>query len=268
MKLFLLRTGVFLAIIFFIYINLGNIFSFFGFPVNRFVKKDINKIVYAEPTQLVRDFDLEEYIDRLPDVEYTKIDFRIKEKYKYEFNNYVLEIDIPEDFEVYEIKLKKEPKVVHSTNIEDACEYQKATCFGPADGVYKDASIVSDKSLCVMDSKVHKKSEIVCEGLVTIVPHKSKFKGVSLRDIHINPHTKTMRREYNQKHITEQELSFAVYMGKNEWNKKIATMKLLSDNQSISISSNYGMDEYRKDKIVPKDLFFNILDSIVIYKKK
>jgi len=97
--------------------------GFSGCSGNKYVKyDDIDDVEYAEPTEYAKNFDLEGYIDKLPEVEYEKIDYPVKETYIYKFNNYEMTIDIPEGFEAYEVPLEKNPKIYNSTSVEDSCE--------------------------------------------------------------------------------------------------------------------------------------------------
>ncbi len=220
-------------------------------PHNHYAKGDINDIIYAEPTQEAKDFDVEKYIDSLPSVEYKHIDYPIKETYTYEFNNYILTVDIPEGFKAYEFKLAGNPRVIDSTNIEDSCDRPgaRSLCTGPKDGIFKGSTVFPDKLLCIGKNNNIGNN---CNGdSIKISPYKSQYKGISLRDIYVN-----MLR-YNEDKYIVRGVFFSGYC--NNYNFSLGT--LLSDQQGLGISTASFSSSFSRD------LHLSILDSIKIRKK-
>ncbi len=216
-------------------------------PHNHYVKGDINNIVYAEPTQEAKDFDVEGFVNSLPSVEYKKVDYPIKETHTYEFNGYVLTVDIPEGFDVYELEHK--PEVINSTSIEDSCEYiggMSTYCDGPEGGIFKGAFEQSGSILCIDSGD----KSCGADG-VRIWPYKSKYKGISLRDVYMRS------SGYKQTKYVLNDIFFAGTS--NEYNSSMGA--LISDQQGIGVSSGFYSSNFSKD------LYFSILDSIKIRKK-
>lgn len=235
---------------------------------NKFVKGDIDKIKYAEPTQEAKDFNIEEYAKSLPKVEYTKIDYSIKEIYTYEFNNYILTIDIPKGLEAY-IKKEKKMKVIDSEGIEDSVYcFGREGCYGPWDKglwFYNEKANVSDNILHIVDAEDIKtrksNSRMDFDGII-IYPHKSPFKGVSVRDMYVESEIKKLNSsaQSNLNNVIINNNNFII----RQEEKSIYASLLISDQQYITVS----MNDNCFDSIYPsKDLFFSILDSIKIKEK-
>ncbi len=232
---------------------------------SKYVKyANIDEIKYAEPTEYAKNFDIEGYISKLPEVEYKKIDYKIKETYTYKFNNYKMTIDIPEGFEVKEIPLKEKPKIVNSTSIEDSCIYtdgyaniQSMKQCGK--NVLKFVPIVANKLLCIESSEVTKK-EYKCNGIL-FSQIKSGYKGFSLRDSFIDLNIKTHR--YNKKKNIS-GVPFLVVADKNEFDTYSAynMTGLLNNNTQLSIGAI--SNDILQD--IGKDLYFSIVNSVKIKK--
>ena len=116
--------------------------------VQKYVQEDIDDIIYAEPTKEAKNFNIEEYIETLPEVQYEKIDYPVKEIYTYKFNNYELTVDIPEGFEMHKILLEEDPNVFDSTDLESSFGENGST-FGPGVGDWSGYGIISDNQLCI-----------------------------------------------------------------------------------------------------------------------
>ena len=82
---------------------------------------NIDEIVYAEPTEKAKSFDIEKYVNSLPELEYKHIDYPVKETYEYKFNGHKLTIDIPEGYTARELPLSEKPKIRNTKNAEDSC---------------------------------------------------------------------------------------------------------------------------------------------------
>ena len=213
---------------------------------------NIDDIVYAEPSERAKNFDIEGYINSLPELEYKKVEYPVKETYEYRFNGYKMTIDIPEGFKVYEIPLTKKPKIRNTKNLSDSCMNAPRACADGDKIVFFSGEIdVSDKKLCIVDeNKINDKSN--CEG-ISVRPIKSHYKGISMRDIYIIP--KNIKNPY---HIYKK---FSMKNGKilmvnNEMNELEYGDALISD--SLELSFNGGK--------FSENLFLNILNSIKIEK--
>lgn len=180
-----------------------------------YVKADIDDIVYAEPTQAAKDFDLEALINSLPQVKYEKIDYPVKETYTYNFNKYTLTVDIPEGFTAYEIPLTEKPKVVESEGLADSCQWLSGHGDVCAFNRYKrhsennegtnsmfwrmdQAAIFSDSKICIMPNtkqllvnpREMEEYGNICSSSISIIPRKSGFKGVSTRNYLLSFYTR------------------------------------------------------------------------------
>ncbi len=224
---------------------------------SKYVKYDnIDEIEYAEPTEYAKNFDIEGYISKLPEVEYKKINYPVKETYTYKFNNYEMTIDIPEGFEVKEIPLKEKPKIVNSTSIEDSCvKYGMrsiATCGNDKGFLKSEAFIQSDKSLEIAST-----NNINC-GTMRVAPRVSKYKGINSLDAFIRYVIPI--KNYNQKYQDNIDLFLVVVPQTKIQN--YAVIKLLNEKYMLIINQGYSRS------CINKNLFFSILDSIKIEKKK
>ena len=154
---------------------------------------NIDDIVYAEPSERAKNFDIDGYINSLPELEYEKVEYPVKETYEYKFNGYKMTIDIPEGFMAYEMPLDSENRKIYNTkNMEDSCVKIPgfATVCAPKNifwsyllktGQDGGLTILSSDKLCISERKY--KSEFICDGLI-VEPYKSKYVGISTRDFY------------------------------------------------------------------------------------
>jgi len=237
-----------------------------------YVKEDIDDIVYAEPTQEAKDFDIEAHINSLPQVEYEKIDYPVKETYTYNFNGYKMTIDIPEGFKAYEIPLTEKPKVRKSKGLEDSCErttYDYKQC-GNDPGFMKNITITSDNYLCITDTNFDNENA-KCSG-ISFGPGKSSYKGISLRDkyVRINTHL----GNYNRKNITKNHSflvdtpfeddefrKMGIHVDRGGYDHSI----LISDD--LSLSFGVSDEDFSQSLQSDENLYFSIIDSIKIQKQ-
>lgn len=223
----------------------------FIFDYNHYVHKDINKIKYAEPTEEAKNFDLEGYIDNLPPVEYTKIDYVVKETLRYEFNGYILTMDIPEGMDYYEISWSKgsDNRIINSKNIEDSVDSYSmwVSPTGPGTDDWRNSIVISDKEICIKDEK--KVRQIKYCPYLSITPIKSKYKGISMRDVYVYDLNHDVKNYYK---YSVDELNFLV---------GDSASILLSDEQEIFIGKN-------KKEGFSGDIFFSMLDTVKIGKIK
>ena len=218
--------------------------SFF-FNYNYYVHKDINKIKYAEPTEEAKNFDIEEYINSLPPVEYTKIDYPVGETLTYEFNGYVLTMDIPEGFSHHRIPRDEKYNKVKSSlfeipKIRDSRREGKGTLRG----------VVSDDELCIKNA-ISKDEK--CDLLIT--PIKSSHKKISMKDIYIyginnHAHYKHISSKFHFLCTTDIISDDFIFYRK--------IFLLLSDQQKIAIKKNDDLSQ---------DIFLSIMDTLKIEKK-
>ena len=227
---------------------------------NKYVKYDnIDNVGYAEPTEYAKNFDIEGYISKLPEVKYKKIDYPIKETYTYKFNNYEMTIDIPEGFEVKKIPLKEKPKIVNSTSVEDSCheESWRATpnC-GDEKGFFMDGTFAAQASDSLEIISVNNEK---C-GTMYVTSSISGYKGISTWDSFVRYIIPII--SYDKKYQDKEGL-FLVHSPKSKYERYSAT-KLLNDKKYILAAG------IKHDKlcIFDDDLFFSILDSMKIKKVK
>ena len=246
-----------------------------------YVKADIDDIVYAEPTQAAKDFDLEGYIKSLPPIEYEKINYPVKETYTYNFNKYTITVDIPEGYTTKILPLKEKPKVVDSEGLSDSCwilsNDSKLCALEPGynnsdeqSGVRamfwkgEQVRIHSDNKLCIFkpkqqfkgtkfESKVYNKE---CLGLL-FVPVKSGYKGVSLRNIVITHYNTNKKNKILKEGMTLDNNLLSVV----DRYPYISYAILISDNQSMQIGAlPYLMTENY-------NIYNSIINSIKITPK-
>jgi hypothetical protein len=243
--------------------------GFSGCMKSKYVKyDDIDDIEYAEPTEYAKNFDIEAYVDELPEAEYEKIDYKVKETYIYKFNDYEMTIDIPEGFEAYEVPMLSRSKIVDSTGIEDS--YSPATvqfgkhAYGPATDTWRPMwnEVISDDWLCV--ERYNESSEVItgggnrykCVGGIACTPHKSAFKGVSLRDSYIRTFV-TCSESKSYRKISEKNI---IITSSDWWN--LESEMIVSDQQSLSC--RYIHDNSIDGDNFDKNLLYNILNSFKI----
>ncbi len=245
---------------------------------SKYVKYDnIDDIDYAEPTEYAKNFDIEGYISKLPEVEYKKIDYPVKEIYTYKFNNYKMTIDIPEGFEVKEIPLEEKPKIVNSTSIEDSYDPDsggiKHDKTGPATGNWqKDFSwVVSDNYLCLAnpeffdssDDKYLQDDKYRC--VISIVPNKSFYKGVSARDIFIYKYIEHCAKK--EKFVNINNLFFLASNDTCSKRNSVNDVSILLDkNQFLVAGVHRKLSNKNNQEAI--NLFFSILNSVDIHKIK
>jgi len=228
-----------------------------------YVTEDIDDIVYAQPSEEAKNFDLEGYIKSLPEVEYTKIDYPIKETYTYNFNGYSMTIDIPEGFEAYEIPLKEKPQVIDSKGLEDSCFRLYSEGFWCADddggrNFFMNALGRSDSSLCIISTDTLSQfddTQEFCHGM-GIHPHKSLFRGVSMREyfyrMNILNGIDDFRRDVKKHTVSDRD-----YLMGGAFRAPDLSL-LLSDDQEVYI--DFDSD----DKKINPNIYFSIVDSIEI----
>ncbi|MFC1645095.1 hypothetical protein ACFL08_03640, partial [Patescibacteria group bacterium] len=213
----------------------------FTYPRNDYVKGNIDDIDYAKPTEEANNFDLEGYINNLPEIEYEKKDYPINGTYEYKFNNYILTVDIPEGYHAYELNPSEKIRVINSTSIDDSGDCREELCSGPKTNSWLSADIISDNRLCISSAEISKK-KYSCEGIV-FVPVKSKFKGVSYLDWY----TRIAIKNSAKKHVINDNLTALL-------GKRMGRKILVSDQQGIGIGF--------KEESSNKELYLNIIDSI------
>ena len=248
-------TIILIMVSFFIYIRF--FFEEPNFVPPRVAETDINKVNYVEPTEEAKNFDIEAYADSLPEVEYEKIDYPVKETYEYKFNNYKLSVDIPEGFYAYEIDVEVE-KPFDTESIETSFE-ERIIRTGPATGNRWD-TIISDNKLCITEiQELNEIKSSECDG-IQFTPKKSKYRGVSYRDIVLHIYT-----EYPNKQKVGQFFFLAdSYSDSDSATKKMGNGILLDNNQYLII----GAEVQHKSNTFNQNHFYSIIDSIKIDKLK
>jgi hypothetical protein len=258
--------------------------SFSGCFKSKYVKyDDIDDIEYAEPTEYAKNFDLEGYINKLPEVEYEKVDYPVKETYTYKFNDYEMTIDIPEGFEVYEKPLskalKRNTRVINSVDIESS-RGDFSFSGGPSNGEWRSSARSSHESiLCIDNINNQNNNEKQCKGIV-INPSKSMFKGISYKDIFV----RTLRQ-----YAARQKTKYHVFLTIPPYNTpQIVNVAFLDDDQGVRISLRFSWDSksrwyfqekhesyntkidnsYSELQADRENYFFSIMDSIKITKIK
>lgn len=246
----ILRTFIILIILFLIellLIEMLLIYSEFDY-----VNKDIDEIIYAEPTEEAKNFDFEAHINNLPSMKYEKVNYPVKERYAYEFNDYVMTIDIPKGFSVNIIEHDTRRVVVKSKSIDDS--YEPGLGKGPATDTWNDAKVISDNILCIVNDEL-KSDGFWCSGF-SVVPEKSRYRGVSIRDINLRMDTNSS--EDYLKHST----------GRNDFKidarSYYKALLFLSDQQNVRV--NVGMNFFGSEHF-SRDLYLSVLDSIEVKKK-
>jgi len=254
----------------------GIVFGFFWWVKYDYEKHflqydNINNIQYAEPTEEAKNFNIDGYISKLPEVEYEKIDYPVKETYTYKFNNYEMTIDIPEGFEVKEIPLEEKPKIVNSTSIEDSYDPDSKEDPSPANGDWIHGFVweISDSYLCLtnqsffesMDNRYLQDDKHKC--VISFTPDKSLYKGVSARDIFINRDIKHCAKKEKFKNMYE-----TLFLASNDTCSKKRDIDgaavLLGNNQLVVT----GVNRYLKNNKNIINLFFSVLNTVNIQKKK
>ncbi len=245
--------GIILGLVVLAMVGLYLCFAFFyeekDYRPPRVSENDINKVAYVEPTEEAKNFDLDGYIDSLPQVEYEKIDYPVKETYEYKFNNYKLSVDVPEGFYVYKIKTEVE-KPYDTESIETSFrEYWVKV--GPAVGDWE--TIESDNLMCMTKAQLHGGDNLSredCDGIL-FIPIKSRFRGVSYRDIFMH---EIQFFDLKAKGVQKNEKFLADEIGDSRGSRV-----LLDDNQFLSIVCKklIGID---------KNYFYSIINSVKIEK--
>lgn len=216
-----------------------------------YLDQDINEIEYAEPTEEAKNFNIEEYIKNLPPVEYTKIDYPVKETLTYKFNGYVLTMDIPEGYEYEIIPRNEEDNRVQDSRkvpeIYDNLDYERYLTRG---WLYP---LVSDNRVCIENEK----TESFEDNRLCIIPNKSSHKKLSMRDFYVTNMKKSWKKKYsfNSKFYLETNLGIKDFEDDKYYSYRIDY--LLSDQQQVSFS---------KAKNMSKDLFLNIINTVQIKK--
>ncbi len=241
--------GIILGLIVLAMVGLYLYFLFFyeekDYRPPRVSESNINKVAYVEPTEEAKNFDLDGYIDSLPQVEYEKIDYPVKETYEYKFNDYKLSVDVPEGFYVYKIKTEVE-KPYDTESIETSFR-EHFVKVGPAVGHWE--TIESDNLMCMTKTQSYSGNNLSkenCDGIL-FIPSKSRFRGVSYRDIIAHTY-----KEYSMKHVTKQRVFFV-----SAFRTMLINDILLDNNQSLSIQFELDVD---------KNCFYNIINSVKIEK--
>lgn len=199
-----------------------------------------------------KNININKYTEKLPSVEYNKIDYPVKETYTYKFNDYSITIDIPEGFEYFTIKKPRVVKPIKSTSIADSCETHEGICSGPSTGIWKDVTVQSDDSLCIMNSDVRAKltDKKSCDSFsgLRIYPKISKYTGINISDILEN----TVDRYFNSKKVNDNVVFFV-----SDSSIDFFSQAVISNKQLITASA-YSWENSK----ISRDLYFSILGSI------
>ena len=137
---------------------------------------NIDDVVYAEPSEKAKNFDIDCYINSLPEIEYEKVNYPVKETYEYKFNGYKMTIDIPEGFTAYEIPLTKKPQIRNTKGLADSCLPEFSVCADNMDTIvfFAQETDISDNRLCIVSEK--KIEDMTnCNG-INFMPEISHFK--------------------------------------------------------------------------------------------
>jgi hypothetical protein len=160
-------------------------------------------------------------------------------------------------------------KVIDSSGIKDSIYcFSREGCFGPWDRglwFYNEKADISDDSLHIVDvedAKTRKNNNKINFDSIIIYPHKSPFKGISVRDMYIELEIKKADSS-SKSNFSNLSTNNRYFIIKQE-EKNIHASLLISDQQYITISTN---NNYFDATYQSKDLFFSMLDSIKIREK-
>ena len=226
---------------------------------------DINKIQYAEPTEEAKNFDIEGYISNLPEVKYEKVDYKVKERYTYRFNDYQMTLDIPEGFEVKELPLKEKPKIVNSTSIEDSYDPGSKKDPSPANGdwIHGKIWVPSDTALCLVNPKLFgPNSRHRDECAIIFSPGKPFYKGISARDIFV----RTIKHPAPDYKVPNKYGLLFLSTDRTGSNRLTTADILLDNNQSLYASIHWKLRNQNNQEAI--NLFFSILDTVDIQRIK
>lgn len=234
---------------------------------HEYIDGDINDIVYAQPTEEAQNFDIKGYIDALKPLEYEKKEYPAEQTYTHTFNkNYVLTIDIPQEYYVCEKKFNPTGMVEKTKGFKDSCTYagelsccadeEKCIMWSSADiKVISDSYFVISKTPCdTFSSK---------SGL-RLYPYKSAYTGISLRDTYVKGlksigdlESKKGKKEVFARKFIVGDIYFRV-IGTFQSEVSPSFSTLLDDNQAFYVSHSV---QFTRDEVA------NILDSVRIEKK-
>ena len=247
----------------------------------RFVRyDDINKVKYAKPTEEAKNFDIDAYIASLPEIDYKKVDYPVKETYEYKFNGYTMTIDIPEGFRAYEIPLTEKPKIRNTKSMKDSCvrfpDIDVVCLSGSSSDLWyyftgktmndsittAGLTVDSDNKLCIAKNEDFDKLD--CNGLL-FRPYKSKYSGITARDFYfysrITPESKFKKgvgmggKKYKQ---SINNKNFFTIIGGDFSIPSPYYDNLLNDNQGLSFGVTLSNFEFNKS------LYPSIIESIKI----
>ena len=240
---------------------------------SKYVKyDDIDDVEYAKPTEYAKNFDIEGYISKLPEVEYKKIDYPVKETYTYKFNDYEMTIDIPEGFEVKEIPLEKNPKIIDSTSIEDSCKQDGLRSIkrcGDELLLVSPIMTVSSK-LEISQSNVDNAKYSLKDKKIFLSFKSSQYKGINNEDAFIR--YIVPGKSYDEEHLKIETIynkkyknKYGLFLVSSPRNRSAGygILKLTNDRKYIFNI----IVQCDKDNAFNKDLYFSILDSMKIEEK-
>lgn len=220
---------------------------------NSYVSGDINHIQYAPPTQEAIDFNWEGYVTSLPEVQYEKVNYPVKGTYTSRFNGYTMTIDVPEDMSAETSPFTKS-FVLDSKTVADSCVCGGDYCDGPCRDHWSGATVNSADS--------HFLYKLGADGIryfeLQMVPKKSQYKAISLRDIYVKKMQELQDRHLYRLQSTNPDYSIMVDEDQHE------AHILLSDQQGLFLHWRDDFEKY--ENWTSRDLFFSILHSIRITK--
>ncbi len=234
---------------------------------HEYIDGDINDIVYTQPTEEARNFDIKGYIDTLKPLEYEKKEYPAEQTYTHTFNkDYVLTIDIPQEYYVCEEKFNPTGMVEKTKGFKDSCTYAgELSCCADEEKCIiwrsTDIKVISDNYFIISKTPCNTFSSQ--RGLM-LYPYKSAYTGISLRDTYVKGlksiddlESKNGKKEvFARKFVVDNVYFRVISTFQSDVSPSFST--LLDDNQAFYVSRSV---QFTRDEVV------NILDSIRIEKK-